>query len=214
MSIRALLVDDHAIVREGVRLLLEAEDDISVIGQAGNGEVALGTVRKLKPDIVVMDISMPRMNGVETIRKLRAGAAQVPVVVLSMYATTEHVYRAFQSGANGYVLKECAGRELLQAIRTVTGGQYYISNKISGTIIEDYLKHRADSKGPIDRLTAREREVLQLVAEGWSSVRIAEKTGLTRKTVETYRSRIMRKLEIKTMLELIRFALQNGLTVE
>lgn len=214
MKIRVLLVDDHTVVREGVRMLLEAEGGIQVVGEAGNGADAVTKARTLTPHVIVMDISMPEMNGIEAIREIRAASKHVAIVVLSMYATAEHVYRAFQSGASGYVLKECAGREVIHAVKTVHEGQSYVSSKISGTLIDDYVKHREDCQGPLDRLSAREREVLQLVVEGWSSARIAEAISLSRKTVETYRSRIMQKLEVKTLPDLIRFALQHGLTVE
>ena len=196
MSIKVLLADDHGIVRAGLRLLLESDRELTVVGEATNGREAVREVTRLRPDVVVLDISMPELNGIEATQQIRTEYPGTQIVILSMYASREHIYRALQAGARGYVLKDSVGSELIEAIRAVCSGQRHLSRKISDTLIDDYLAQRTekDMVNPLAQLSERQREILQLVAEGKSSVEIAELLTLSPKTVETYRSRLMQKL--------------------
>ncbi len=213
MTIRVLLADDHGIVRDGLRVLLENESDMTVVGEAENGRQAIRQVSELCPDVVVMDIAMPELNGIDATHSVLEICPDTRVVILSMLSTTEHIFRAFQSGARGYVLKESAGVELVAAIRSVHAGTHYLSRKISDISTEDFLfpQPASRTKSPLERLSTREREILQLVAEGNTSAEIADLLSLSPKTVETYRSRIMHKLDVHGLPELIKFALQNGI---
>jgi DNA-binding NarL/FixJ family response regulator len=211
MSIRVLLADDHAVVRDGLRLVLEANDDISVIGVAADGREAVRQCLQLRPDVAVLDIAMPELNGIEATRQIRAEQPATHVVILSMHSTTEHIVGALRAGAQAYLLKESAGIEVVQAVRAVHTGQRYLSRKITETIVEDYLHQLDEVARPLDRLTDREREVLQLVAEGKTSADIAEVLSISIKTVETYRSRIMHKLDLRDLPALVKFAIQQGL---
>lgn len=214
MSITVFLADDHAVVRDGLRFLLEAQQDMQVVGDAANGRVAVRQVLELCPAVVVMDIAMPEMNGIEAARQIRERCPSTQVVILSMYSTAEHVFRALQAGARSYLLKESAGVEVVNAVRAVHAGQRYLSQKISEQVMDEYLRqHEAVEAGtPLSRLSPREQEILQLVAEGKSSVEIGAVLSLSPKTVETYRSRLMEKLDIGDLAGLIRFAIQHGLT--
>ena len=214
MSITVFLADDHAVVREGLRALLEAQPDISVIGDAANGRGAVRQTTQLRPDVVVMDIAMPDLNGIEATRQVGEVCPSTQVIILSMHSTAEHVFRALQAGACGYLLKESAGIEVVNAVRAVHAGHRYLSQKISDRLIDDYVRHRqaAETKSPLARLSPREREVLQLVVEGKSSVEIAGILSLSLKTIETYRSRLMQKLGISNLPGLVKFAIQHGLT--
>jgi len=213
MSITVFLADDHAVVRDGLRLLLEAQGDIRVVGDAANGREAVHQVAQLRPDVVIMDIAMPELNGIEATRQIHEACPSAQVVVLSMHYTTEHIFRALQAGARGYLLKESAGIEVVNAVRTVHTGHRYLSQKISDKVIDDYVRQReaAGARSPLARLSPREREILQLVAEGKSSAEIAGLLSLSPKTVETYRSRLMRKLGIRDLAGLIKFAVLKGL---
>ncbi len=214
MSITVFLADDHAVVRDGLRLLLEAQPDMRVIGDAANGHETVRRVARLCPDVVVLDIAMPELNGIEAARQMGQVCPATHVIILSMYSTTEHIYQALQAGARGYLLKESAGIEVVNAVRAVHAGQRYLSPQISDRIVDDYIRQRqaAQATNPLARLSSREREVLQLVAEGKSSAEIAGILSLSLKTVETYRSRLMHKLGISDLPGLIRFAIQHGLT--
>ncbi|MFQ5857358.1 MAG: response regulator [Anaerolineae bacterium] len=214
MSITVFLADDHAVVRDGLRFLLEAQPDISVIGDAANGRDAVRLVAQLCPDVVIMDIAMPELNGIEAARKIGEVCPSTQVIILSMHSTTEHIFRALQAGARGYLLKESAGIEVVNAVRAVHAGHRYLSPKISDGLIDDYVRQReaAGAKSPLARLSPREREVLQLVVEGKSSAEIADMLSLSLKTIETYRSRLMRKLGISDLPGLVKFAIQHGLT--
>lgn len=214
MTITVFLVDDHAVVRDGLRLLLEAQDNIKVIGDAANGREAVQQVEQLHPDVVVMDIAMPELNGIEATRQIREACPSAQVIVLSMHATTEHIFRALQAGARGYLLKESAGVEVINAVRTVHAGHRYLSQKISDKVVDNYVRQReaAETTIPLARLSPRERQILQLVVEGESSAEIASALSLSRKTVETYRSRLMRKLGISDLPSLVKFAIRQGLT--
>ena len=212
--IRVYLADDHAVVREGLRYLLEAQQDTIVVGDAGNGRDAVTQVKQLAPDVVVMDVSMPDLNGIDATALILEDLPQTRVVILSMQGSVEHVYRALQAGAHGYILKESAGKVLVEAVRSVHSGGRYLSTGITETLVGDYLQQRtlAAEVSPLERLSRREREVLQLVVEGRSSVEIGEMLGLSSKTIDTYRSRLMQKLGIGDVPTLVKFAIQHGVT--
>jgi DNA-binding NarL/FixJ family response regulator len=214
MSIKVFIADDHAMMREGLRLIIEAERDISVIGEAADGRQAVRLIQRLAPDVVIMDIAMPILNGIEATEQILNSKTFTQIIILSMHATKEHIFRALEAGAKGYLLKESAGKELVKAIRAVYAGNRFLSDRISQTVIEDYIHQRiADSEeSPIKRLSPREREVLQLVVEGKTSAEIASNLFLSPKTVETYRSRLMHKLGIKDLPGLVKFAIQHGMT--
>lgn len=212
--IRVFLADDHAVVRDGLRALLDEQADIQVVGDATNGREAVRQVAELLPDVVVMDVAMPELNGIDAAGEILQTHPSVRVIILSMHSTTEYVFRALQAGAQGYVLKESAGIEVVNAVRTAHADQRYLSHKISDRLIDDYLHQfqSVEAEGPLARLSPREREVLQLVVEGRSSAEIADTLSLSLKTVETYRSRMMRKLGIKDLPNLVKFAIQHGIT--
>lgn len=214
MSIKVFIADDHAMMREGLRLIIEAERDISVIGEAADGRQAVRLIQRLAPDVVIMDIAMPILNGIEATEQILNSKTFTQIIILSMHATKEHIFRALEAGAKGYLLKESAGKEMVKAIRAVYAGNRFLSDRISQTVIEDYIHQRiADSEeSPIKRLSPREREVLQLVVEGKTSAEIASNLFLSPKTVETYRSRLMHKLGIKDLPGLVKFAIQHGMT--
>ena len=214
MSITVFLADDHAVVRDGLRYLLEAQPDIDVVGDAADGRQTLQLVKQLCPDVAVMDIAMPELNGIDATHHICRDCPSTKVIILSMYSTTEHVNRALSAGALGYVLKESAGIELINAVRAVHSGHHYLSQKLSDRLIDDYLHQReaADDPSLLERLTPREREVLQLVVEGKSSAEIATTLSLSVKTIETYRSRLLHKLDISDIPGLVKFAIQHGLT--
>jgi len=209
--ISVLLADDHAVVRDGLRALLEAQTDIEVVGDAANGREVLRLAQQLHPDVVVMDIAMPELNGVEATQQMHDAYPSTQVLILSMHSTTEHIFRALQAGARGYLLKDSAGAEVADAVRVVHAGRRYLSQKIAATVIDDYIaeRHRAS---PLESLSSRERQILQLVAEGKSSAEIAAILFLSPKTVDTYRSRLMHKLDIGDLPSLVKFAIQHGVT--
>jgi len=210
MSIRVLLADDHAMMRDGLQALLQLATDIEVVGSAGNGREALNMAGELNPDVVVMDITMPDMNGIEALGLLLEKHPQIRVVMLSMHSSSEHVYRALNAGAAGYLLKESAGEEIVTAVRRVHAGRSYMSPVL------DALKHTAarsdHDNAPLASLSSRERQVLQLVVEGRSSSEIAALLHLSPKSVDTYRSRLMKKLGVGDLPALVKFAVQHGLT--
>ena len=210
MKIRVLLADDHAVVRDGLKALLQHTAGITVVGEAANGREAVDRAAQLKPDVVVMDLTMPGLNGIEAARQVRERCPATQVVMLSMHSDSEHVYRAFEAGAASFVLKESAGEEVAAAVRAVHAGQRYLSRAI--TAIEPGIRSRAARTSPLERLSAREREVLQLVVEGRSSAEIAATLHLSPKTVETYRVRLMAKLGVRDVPGLVRFAIEHGLT--
>ncbi len=214
MPITAFIADDHAMMREVLRLIIETEKDISVIGEAADGRQAVRLIQQLAPDVVIMDIAMPQLNGIEATEQIVNSKTSTRIIILSMHSSKEHIFRALEAGAKGYLLKESAGKEMVKAIHAVYTGRRFLSDSISQTVIEDYIhQRRADSKeSPIKRLSSREREVLQLVVEGKSSAEIASSLFLSPKTVETYRSRLMQKLGIKDLPGLVKFAIQHGMT--
>lgn len=211
--ITVFLADDHAIVRDGLCALLEAQADIEVVGQAGDGRRAVELVEEFTPDVVVMDISMPELNGIDAAYRICKQFPSTRIVILSMHSTMEHVFRALRAGASGYLLKESAGSEVVDAIHAVCAGHRYLSPKITDVMIDDYLRGRgADAGRLLSELSSREREVLQLVVEGVSSKDIAERLNISSTTVDTYRSRVMHKLGIEDITALIKFAIRHGLT--
>lgn len=210
MTIRVILVDDHTVVLDGLRLLLERQSDIKVVGTASNGLEVVRQVVTLQPDVVIMDVAMPKLNGVEATRQIHETNPSTHVVILSMHSTAEHIFQALRAGALGYVLKESAGSELVDAVRTVYLGRPYLSIKLTLAMGED-IKHR-NGKSPLERLTSRELQVLQLTVEGKSAAEIAALLALSPKTVETYRSRLMSKLGLNDLPSLVKFAIQHGLT--
>lgn len=213
MSIRILLADDHTIVRDGLRALLEAEPGLTVVASVANGRDAVQATCALTPDVAVIDIAMPELNGLDAAGQIHRACPGVKIIILSIHATSEHIYQAFRAGAMGYLLKESAGSELVAAVRAVFKGSRYLAQRISDTVLEDYLHQRATTPrvSPLDSLSEREREVLQLVAEGLSSAEIAARLSLSPRTVETYRARLMNKLDLRDLPSLIRFAIENGL---
>ena len=210
MTIHVFLADDHAVVREGLRLLLEAQPDISVVGDASDGHQAVRQAQILTPNVLIMDIAMPDLNGIEATRQIRACCPMSQVVILSMHSTKEHIVRAFQAGALGYVLKEAAGMEVIDAVRAVYMGRQYISQKLAA--LEYYTNSRRWIASPLESLSAREREVLQLTVEGKSSAQIGDLLALSPKTVTTYRCRLMDKLGLDNLPSLVKFAIKHGLT--
>lgn len=214
MTIRILLADDHAVVREGLHYLLDSQADLEVLDTVADGRQAIECTIQLKPDVVVMDISMPVLNGIEATRQIHEACPETQVVILSMYATREHIYSAFQSGAQGYLLKESAGREVAEAVRVVHSGRRYLSPRITDLVVDGFLEMQEEQtdRSPLARLSLREREILQLVVAGKSNTEIAQALFLSPKTIETYRSRMMEKLGINDIPALVKFAIQQGLT--
>jgi len=210
MTVSVMLADDHAVVRDGLRALLEGGNDMQVVGVAGNGREAVAEALRLRPDIVIMDIAMPELDGVEATRRIVEKCPETRVLILSMYLSAEHIYRALQAGAQGYVLKESAGEEVVDAIRALRAGKRYLSHRITETVIDDYLRE-GTNVSPLDSLSLRERDVLQLVVEGRTNAAIAQALSLSPKTVETYRARIMKKLKVKDTVELVKFSMRHGL---
>ena len=214
MSITVFLADDHRMVREGFRLLLETQSDIKVIGEAGNGRDTVRQVIKLAPDVILMDIAMPELNGIEATKQIIEASSTAKVIILSMYSTTQHIFRALKAGAKGYILKESAGDDVIRAVRMVHSGKIFLCDEITGVVVGDYIEKRESGTmdDPLSRLSTREREVLQLLVEGKSNTKIAELLFLSQKTVETYRSHLMQKLGISDLPGLVKFAIQHRIT--
>jgi len=210
VPIAVFIADDHAIVREGLASVLGAQPDIRVVGTAADGRDAVREIVRLGPDMVVMDIAMPRMNGLEAAREIRDRVPRARVIVLSMHSSAEVVFHALEAGAAAYVLKESAAKEIIDAVRAVHAGRRYLSRKVAQMVVDNV--GRASAASPLESLSRRERQVLQLVAEGHSSARIAAALHLSPKSVDTYRSRLMHKLHIDDVAGLVKFAIQHGLT--
>jgi len=212
MTVSILLADDHQVVRLGLRALLEAEADFKIVGEAADGLEAKALVERLQPDILVLDLMMPGLNGMEVTRQARQLSPKTKIVILSMQANEAYVLEALRHGASGYVLKQSNMAELVQAIRQVLEGRDYLSPEFTQRAIEAYKqKSEAATHDPYDTLTTREREVLQLAAEGRTSPEIAEKLFLSPRTVEMHRGNLMRKLGLANQTELVRYALWRGL---
>ena len=212
MTIRIVLADDHQIVRLGLRSLLEAEPDIQVVGEADNGEATLKLVQELTPDVVIMDISMPDLNGIEATRRILAKSPAIKIIALSMHSDSLFVLNMLKAGASGYLLKDCALEELVKAIRTVVRQQTYLSLSISHLMIKDLASTSAGSLSAYTVLTSRERQVLQMLANGHTTNQIAATLEISVKTVEAHRQQVMNKLGIRSVAELTKYAIQQGLT--
>ena len=211
MTISVLIADDHGVVAEGLSHLVAAQPDMEVVGLAENGRDAVRAAVEANPDVVLMDHGMPLMNGTEAARLIRERCAGTRVIMLSMYSDAVHVYRALQAGATGYIIKRSVAKELVDAILAVHRGGRYLSRQLADVVI-DHVVHRSAPDDPLDRLSSRERQVLQLLAEGHSVAEIAATLSLSPKTVETYRARMMEKLGIYELAGLVRFAIQQGVT--
>ena len=211
MKIRVLLADDHAVVRDGLKALLATSADIEVVSVVGNGRDAVHHARELRPDVAILDIAMPGLNGIEAAALLRRQCPATRVIMLSMHSSAEHVHRALEAGAAGYLLKEAASEEIVVAVRAVHAGRDYLGRTL-GIGGSHRVKRTNREAGPIDSLSLRERQVLQLVVEGHSSAQIATLVGLSPKSVDTYRSRLMKKLGVADVASLVKFAIGHGLT--
>jgi len=212
MSIKILLVDDHAIVRQGLHSLLEKEPDIEVVGEAEDGREAIELVSKLMPDVVVMDITMPNLNGVDATRQIMHEFPKVKVIALSMHSDRTFVVSMLKAGASGYVLKECLSDELVEAIRTVAGDGWYVSRRITGVVMGDYVNRLLETtESPLEILTDRELQVLQPVVEGKSTKQIALELHVSTKAIEATRRKIMEKLDVHSIPELVVKSIQCGL---
>ena len=213
MPTRVLLVDDHAIIRQGLSSLLEKQPDIKVVGSVEDGRKAGDIVRELSPDLVIMDISMPNLNGIDATRKIVDETGDVKVIALSIHSSRRFVAEMLKAGASGYILKDCLFDELMEAIKTVLRGEIYLSPKITGVVIDDYIKRlsaQSQAEGPV--LTEREREVLQFLSEGKSTKQIAMQLHVSSKTIESNRRNIMDKLGINSVAELTKYAVREGIT--
>src|ERR1700732_4086167 len=206
--IRVLLADDHAMVRKGFRLILEAQPDMEISGEAGNGREAVELAEKLHPDVVVMDVAMPALNGIEATRRLAVSSPHTRVLALSMHKDSVYVREILRAGARGYLLKDSIDTDLVNAVRAVAKGDGYLSPAVSDAVLTDYRRHVTD---PLDLLTSREREVLQLIAEVKTNKDIATALNLSVYTVDAHRGKIMEKLNLHSTGELVRFAVRNGL---
>ena len=212
MKIRVLVADDHAIIREGLRVMLGSQPDMEVIGTASNGYEAIRFVDQNEPDVVVIDISMPELNGIEAIARMLPRHPRLKVIVLSIHETKPYVHRTLKAGAKGYLIKETAGLEVVDAVRAVQRGERYLSQRIGDLLTEISFRQLENSMevGPLDALSPREREILQLVAEGRTSQEIGERLSISSKTVDTYRSRLMHKIGVEDVAGLVKFAIQHG----
>ena len=229
---RVLLADDHRIVREGLRSLLQAQPDLEVVGEAPDGRQAVEMTVQLKPDVVVMDVAMPQLNGIEATRQITGKGPGAKVIALSMHSDRRFVAEALKAGASGYVLKDSAFEELVTAIRSVVADRVYLSPRVAGVVVEDYVRRlptggrtaaappparHHDDGAPghtsvFDVITPREREVLQLMAEGYATKEVAHRLQVSVKTVETHRRQIMEKLDLHSVAELTKYAIREGLT--
>lgn len=212
MSTRTLLVEDHALVRAGLRALLNGAEGIEVVGEASDGRHAVEMCESLKPELVLMDVAMPDLNGVEAARQIKASCPDSRLLMVSMHESRQYIFESLKAGANGYVLKEAAFTELLAAIKDVLEGRTYLSPKLSETVMDDYVKRAqgAENGGELGKLSLREREVLQLIAEGNSSAEISKVLHISARTVDTHRHNIMEKLHIHSIAGLTRFAIRHG----
>jgi len=210
-KIRILLADDHAVLRAGIRALLDMQPDIEVIGEAGDGHQAMARVRELQPDVVLMDIGMPGLDGMAATRQIKAAYPKTRVLILTQHENKEYILPALKIGASGYVLKRAEGDELLTAIRAVYAGETFLDPAIAGVLAEDVCRVAGAPADPFDSLTDREREVLILLAQGKTYQQIAETLFISAKTVDYHRANLMRKLELENRAELTRFAVQRSL---
>lgn len=209
-KIKVLLVDDHAIMRDGIRALLSLHDDIKIVGEASEGQEAIEKTQDLSPDVVVMDVAMPDMDGIEATRRIRKQSPKVKVIVLTQYDNKEYVLSAIKAGAAGYVPKRALGSELVSAVRAVNRGESFLYPSAAAALIDDY-RRQAKTDEPYDQLTPREREILKLIAEGHTSREIADTLFISLKTVYGHRTKIMEKLGLRNRTDLFKFAVRKGL---
>ncbi len=210
-KIKILVVDDHALMRDGIRALLKLSGDMEVLGEAADGREALERVQELQPDVVVMDIAMPNMDGMEATRRLKKKYPNIKVLALTQYENREYVFSAIKAGADGYLPKKAAGSELATAIRALNRGESFLYPSAAAALIKDYLRQATEE--PYDQLTSREREILKLIAEGRTSQQIADLLSISLKTALGHRTKVMQKLDIHNRTELIKYAMHKGLVV-
>src|SRR3990170_2674834 len=212
-KIKVVVADDHAIVREGVRMILAREQDIEVVGEAGDGQQALDLVASLRPQVVIMDISMPGMGGIEATQRVKTKHPEVQVLALTMHEDETYVFQLLRAGAAGYVLKRAAAQDLVQAVRAAAKGEAFLYPSIARKVVEDYLRRveTGEERERYDGLTTREKEILTLIAQGLSNQQIAEKLFISIKTVQTHRAHILEKLGLHDRTELVRYAIRKGL---
>lgn len=212
-KIRVLVADDHTIMREGVRLLLEAQPDIEVVGEAADGRQVLDLANQLHPDLVVMDIQMPNLSGLEATRKIKQDFPQVRILVLTMYESDDYFFQMLNAGASGYVVKKAASSDLIAAIRAVNRGGVFLYPSVAGQLVSDYLMRvkSGEEQSSYGGLTERERQVVKLIAEGYTNQAIADKLAISSNTVQTHRTRIMQRLKLHGRAELIQYAIRKGL---
>ena len=212
-KIRVLLADDHTILRAGLRMMLNAQPDIEVVGEASDGRQALTEAQRLQPDVVLMDITMPEMNGIEATRQIKRSLESTRVLILTMHENEEYLFQVLRAGASGYILKEAADTELISAIRVVYSGRFYMSPSAQTMMVGDYLLRvrSGEERDSYSALTEREREILKLVAEGLTNNQIAERLFISPKTVDTHRTHIMDKLNLHSRAELVKYAMRRGL---
>ena len=211
-SVRILVVDDHGIIRDGVSAVLERHPNLKVVETAGTGKEAVSAATRLVPEVVVMDLMLPELSGVDATERILALLPKTRIVILSVCHTSEHIFRALRAGAHGYVVKEAVGDDLVRAVLAVMAGERFLSPQITDAVIGGALNHSANTQSPLERLSRREREVLHLTVAGSSSAEIAMRLSLSRKTVDTYRSRIMEKLGVSDLTALIHFGIEHALT--
>jgi len=213
MSTKILLADDHTIMRSGLRLLLEKQEDFEVVGEAEDGRQAVAMAEKLRPDVAVLDIGMPNLNGIEAARQITSSQPETAVVILSMHSDESYVMRALKSGAKAYLLKDSAEADLIRAVHAVREGKSFFSPSVSRMLLEDYVRqmHQRGAEDSYELLTGREREILQLIAEGKANKDISNMLNLSLHTVETHRTHILQKLNLHTVPELILYAVRKGI---
>lgn len=213
MSIRIMIVDDHQVVRAGMRMMLDSQPDLEIVGECSNGEEAIQQVETLNPDVIVMDVTMPEMNGIEATRIIKQKMPQVAVLAMTIHEGSDYFFQMLQAGASGYVPKRVASTDLIQAIRVVAGGQVYLEPSVATALVGDYLDRVKDGseQDSYDGLTAREREVLTLIAQDRNNQEIANLLSISVKTVERHRENIMNKLELHSRTELVKYAIRKGL---
>ncbi len=212
MTIRVLVVDDHPTVREGLRSIIGEQSDMAVIGVAEDGYAAISAAREQAPEVVVMDVSMPGLNGIEATRRIQAELPHVRVLCLSVHADEHLVSEMLEAGASGYVLKDAAPVELVEAVRVVANRQTYLSPSVAGGVVRDYVSHLSADKAREPHLTSREREVLQLIAEGHDTGHIASRLTISPKTVATHREHLMQKLDLHSIAALTKYAIRHGIS--
>ena len=214
-KIRVCVVDDHAILRQGIEALISREENIEMVGEAANGHEAIGLVQEMKPDILILDIAMPKLNGIEVSKRIKKKFPKTKIIILSMYDNQEYIYELFSCGVSSYLMKETVASDLISAIRTVYKGDIYLSPSVSKKVINSFLsigqQDSTKKASTVDNLTSKEREILQLIAEGYSSREIAGFLDSSMKTVDTHRNNLMKKLNIHRKSELIKYAIKKGI---